>query len=1123
MDVKAGADTVLSLLPGTEVFSKLSPLLGNVTLFAAVVIGVVLLLSLTGIGRRAWKRLEETILSNWRLALLGATGIVLSLASGYTTWDGMRNFTGEPLLSGMITFGIQGVMLIVAWLIGESFATGMSERAPDGQVRRPADAAIGMMLGLVLGGIVFVWLLRQTGAATWSVGMIPEVNVARFADVSMYFAMALILVAIIVFNRGSGLSLPYIQSTRVIIRNAMLWVMFLATMATSVFFSFDSLFTAIFPQSERQRAAELRAQNQVAGIVADIGTTIESRSHTAREELFRSPGWTAYDAHLANLAKASQGAEAEIERFFVQQMEARRRGIAEQQERIATAVSGQAGLVSRKTALTDELARIKGERPGLAADLAEKKTELENRAKGVDAKRVEAMAEERGAEGTLKVGKGQVYRQRMDELGKLQDAYKIQEERARDAQKRVSATDTRIAQLERELAAVDGDIAKLRGEASTAEQRIKVAEDVKVGEDGPKVDPARVRAAFEGARADFRQQPDAARLGALQQLCNQLYGALAATPATRERVRTIDCDPKQASEAAAVVFGLNAGIKAFETGCAGGDRLAQHKTADDLFGLARKCLADSGLPSKETDQLRAKINFIELSRDDKAHRFVVTWNAFNDGNRLAYLALAIAIAIDALVFMSGLFGANAVRSPLSGIPREQGMNARELEAIIENALLPDRFAIAKLVLGALHPITNDEGYVAEVDPGLLDPESAARVREVLNAGSTIGAVRREGRRYLVRAELFQFLSVVAKRAFEASMESHKEDVGQRIRLDELEKFVMVALLPNVSSATETVLSHLHPIDETHGFMSEVFLKEIEKDDPANARAVRNVLNVGAAHSVVQRQQGDDGRYFIHADLYKTLLRLRARMLLIGEPHAGALDHQSRPAIAGGHLSAHAHVIPSSRHGTGAPRGIAQDGTRKPPPPRAPPVEDPAAVRWEFWSRMIASLGLDPMATSQRVNTREIHDALSGVSQALASHAEGNRRLRQLIHQHEEIQTATLADEYSLLRDETASEPGKRQILEAVDKEIEDLLPLLILFPEIGLIGFLVEKLERAAAPDDGLLANEQLLLDRLRHANSLLHAGGHLSEAVLWRQVSDVISGAPVPLRPAHRDRHAGS
>ena len=35
----------------------------------------------------------------------------------------------------------------------------------------------------------------------------------------------------------------------------------------------------------------------------------------------------------------------------------------------------------------------------------------------------------------------------------------------------------------------------------------------------------------------------------------------------------------------------------------------------------------------------ARLSGIDMNRDDKAHRFVVTWNAFLDGNRLAYLAL----------------------------------------------------------------------------------------------------------------------------------------------------------------------------------------------------------------------------------------------------------------------------------------------------------------------------------------------------------------------------------------------------------------------------------------------------------------------------------------------------
>ena len=1105
VDVKAGADAVLASLPGPETIAKLGPVAGQIAFFAAIVAIVFLAFSVTSIGKRAWRAIEETMFSNWRLALLGATGIVLSLASGYTTWDGMRNFTGEAVLSLMVTFGIQGVMLIVAWLIGESFATGMNERAPDGTVRRGgADAVVGMMLALLLTAVVFVWILKLSGAATWTTSALPAFDAAKFSDVAMYFAMGLILIAVIAFNRNAGLALPYVQSTRVMIKNAMLWVMFLACMATSVFFSFDSLFTAIFPQSERQRAAELRAQNQVAGIVADIGSTIEARSFTARDEMFASKGWAAYEVNLLNLARASQGAEREIEQYFVQQMEARRSAIVQQQERIVSATSGQAGLVSRKTSLTDELSRIKGERPGLAAELAEKKTEFDNRAKGVDAKRVEAMAEEKGAEGTLKVGKGQVYRQRMDELGKLQDAYKIQEDRVRDAQKRQSSVDTRIAQIERELASVDGDLAKLKGEAQTAEQRIKAAEESQTGIEGPKVDPARVRNAFEVARADFRQAPDAEKLAAMHQRCVQLYNAMASTPATRDKVRAIDCDPKQAAEAGGLLFALQAGSRTFDTACAGGDKLAQHKTADDLFGFARKCLADSGLPSKETDQLRNKVNSIELARDDKAHRFVVTWNAFNDGNRLAYLALAIAIAIDALVFMSGLFGANAVRSPLSEIPREVGRSAAQLEAIVDTALMPHTFETARHVLNAMRPMTPRDGFMARVSID-SDDAHANDLARVLNAGATIGAVRHYGTHahtYEIRSELFEYLSSVAKREFETNK--------QHVDLADLERTVSVSLLPNVAAGAETVLHYIHPIEGKptileqmglkgpHGFTGEIKLSEIEAD---HKRVVRSALNAGATLQRVQR--ATSGHYYVHGDLYKTLLRIRARTLSSSSAalQGGALVQASdRPAIAQS-----AKNILSAPEAPYAPP--LASGVETPPPLPFNEVE----LRWQFWSRMVAALGLSPEATSERLNAADVRASLEQVSKALADHAEGNRRLQRLIKQHEDDQSATLDGEYSMLRHETAADPRRREVLDTVDEEIKSVLELLILFPEIGLISVLVEKLERAAGPDDGLSYAEQVLLDRMREANKLV-TSGNLSDASNWRQIAAALNGTvPFP------------
>src|SRR5690606_34196153 len=93
--------------------------------------------------------------TNWQLTVLASCAFLLSVAAGSRTWDGMSQFTGEPVLSLLITFGIQGVMLIIAWLIGESFAAGLAagraKAAHGGVVRRVS----GGIAGLVVGGLVF--------------------------------------------------------------------------------------------------------------------------------------------------------------------------------------------------------------------------------------------------------------------------------------------------------------------------------------------------------------------------------------------------------------------------------------------------------------------------------------------------------------------------------------------------------------------------------------------------------------------------------------------------------------------------------------------------------------------------------------------------------------------------------------------------------------------------------------------------------------------------------------------------------------------------------------------------------------------------------------------------------
>ncbi|MGE0630142.1 MAG: hypothetical protein AB7O43_20285 [Hyphomicrobiaceae bacterium] len=1104
-------------------------LVDNLLTTAAVLIGLgIIILALRGFTRAssaasaAATRRSARISAggfNWQLVLLATSGLVLSAASGYTTWKGMTNFTGEAVLSGMITFGIQSVMLIAAWLIGESFATGMNRRLPDGRAAGRYDAVVGMLLALAAAVGVFAWLLHTTG--TFDLTFQTRIDWSRFTDVAVYFALALIVALLIAFNisRGGDLLRPYVQSTRIIVKNAMLWVMFLSCMATSVFFGYDSRFMVIFPQDERVRAAQLRAQNQVAGIVADIGATIQRRRVEELDNLFAHKGWKQYDANLTNLYQNSQGAESAIETYFQEQMETRKRAIIEQQNRIATANSASAGLKAKKISLSEELARLQSERPGLASDLTAKKTEFEARTRAVDAKRVEAQAEAQGAEGTGKVGRGPAYRQLMDELRQVEAAYKIQEKRVSDAQERLNSVNSRITGVERELAEIDGHIARYGAEASTAESRIKVTQGQSPEGELPRIDPSRVRQSFEKARTEFRQGPSQERLAALQQQCTDLYGALSAAPATKERVRGIDCDPKQAAEASAVMFALNNGAKSFAARCEGGDKLNQNKSTDALWSFARNCLADSGLPSRETDALRNKINSAELSRDDRAHPFVAAINAFQDGNKLAYLSLGIAIAIDMLVFMSGLFGANALTSPLSKIPTRQAISSKQLEAIVNAALQPDVHETAEQFLQGLDAIEGSDGFTSRIRVDASMPH-AAQMRRLLSSAATIDAIRpaAEPGYIEIRRELVQYINIVKNKAFQTS-DAHARDA-------EIKTVMTAALQPFVKDHADIVLEHCHPITESNGFSAEVYMAGM---DPYEAFCMQKALNAGATLDYVQLDEHSEPerRYYVHKQLYKTLLTISAayphdpnyvagrQMWLerrLGVPQLPGSGVR-RPAANGGNLMPRLDAIAANQgqthrlpHPAGARRNWSNTVLGNPARDQS---EDASSHNLEpdFVASMVKPLGIDPKLYDEM--TSEEFAAAQDAAQAFELLQRANKGLNDLANEclseaQHDVDNAR-ADLAASPRAQTPN--GARALEKAYGVVLEDLV-VVSLLPGGPIEASLTESVAALEAQnaESTLSIAEAETLRLLKCALGLLGGNDRKSEAD-WRRLRAELEG----------------
>ena len=1142
----------------------------------------------SNLAKRLWSRIEETVFSNWQLALLGTTGLVLSIAAGMRTWEGMFNFTGEPVLSAMITFGIQGIMLIVAWLIGESFATGMNVQSQRGasrlvtpQMQNLAGAGIGVLLFI----IGFVLFMQWTGQADVRHASTEGLEWSKTGDKMLIFAFGLLMVALFTLYAASDIVRPYIQGFRVVIRNSMLWIMFLACMTTSVFFSFDSFFTAIFPQSERVRAAELRAQNQVAGIIADIESTIAERNATEQQALLQSDAWTAYEKTLGDVARVASTSQGALERFINTQIEDRRRAVKDQQERMASAQSGQAGLAAKKISLTEEKSRLTGERPGLAAEYAEKKADLDAKAKEMDSKRVEALAEDKGVEGTGKQGRGPAYRQRMSELGMLQNTYKIAEERTKDAQKRLSGVESRLASIDRELATIDGELAKLKGEAETAEQRIKLAEDTAKEGVGQKLDPSRLVPSFERSVSEFRERPSSEHLAGLQSLCGEIYSALQSTPETKDKLAGLDCDPKRTSDAAANLWALQSGIKQFGATCSGGDKLTANKTADDLFGFARRCLQDSALPSQDTDALRTKINHIELSRDDKAHRFVVTWNAFQDGNRLAYLALAIAVGLDALIFMSGLFGANAVRSPLSDIPTFRARSGAQLEASINAALGMNPNETAQLTVSALRPITNTDGFSAVAELDRLEKSVRDRVRDVLTAGAEIGAVEfisDTPEVYRVRSELAEYLRIVCDK-------HNKADKGAQNRA-RLQQVIRNALAPHPREHADIVLKHLKPEKEKEGFISRLELGEItdpyenaivrrvviaassenaavtdkniedsfwiksdlnvallsvrataeassvykrERNlptmlqsalkpyvfenaeivisslapargvehytsyvatslitDPYNLAVINRVLNVGTATGMVVPDQNENDKFYVHGDMYEALLSLRAN----AHPTPGFTEFQ-RQALErhAGRLVEDQHSLPLEEE---APR-LARPPVRLAALSQAQYEQLYAHYREE----MLDAIGLNSAIVDQRLASPHARKSMIDAYKTLLAFGRSNADLDLYLNNFQRQQLAAIEQVLARLVDETSDDARKRQLLEQVQNRIEEDHPAYMLFPECGMITYLIEELERAAAPDDGMAHEEHILLQQLRHVRDGLN-NLDLADPLSWEEIN---------------------
>jgi hypothetical protein len=790
----------------------------------------------------------------WQLALLACTSVALSIASGWTTWDGMRNFTDNPVLSLLITFGIQGVMLIAAWLIGETFVGNGGEAARDSGRGRRTAGPLGISLAAFTALFVVV-LVLQSGALPATTGFVWPWLVIAFA---VAFGAVFWTIAIRGRSVGSRPAEAGPGTLRTLVRHALLWIMFVTCLIASVFFSFDSLFDTLFSPEERRRASHTRVQAEVATLLTGLSNEVAQRRLSAITELFSSANWSAYDRALSELAARATQTAANLR---VDQDTAQRRSeeeIAVQHRTIAAAEARLRSLDTRIAVIKEELGANARAVEAAQERVQARNLELIARRTQRWSKGAEAQAEEAGAGVTGIAGRGPKFREIKQEEAQLKISESLAEKLVEDAQRehalRIAKRDQLLAQLQ-ELEVESGNH---RNEIETAKLRLAALRN---GSSMPLLESsARNLESLNDAKIAFLAAPTAESLRELQRRCVVLAGTLASAVHSAAAAAAA-CDAKGLNELTGPIFDANAARDAYAREC--GSTGFEGLDTEELLHLGQRCLQIAAVQNAATASFQARLRQTSLQRDDRAHRFIVTWNAFFDRNQLAFVALFIAFAMDGLIFMSGLYGASARAELAASAAAAANKRLRASTIVLDAALMPDPAERARLALESIDFSRSGRGAVGEVDLAGIDASRIAGLRAVLNAAMVIGLARpsEHGGRYAIHPNLIELLSGRIDRALAQ---------GSGATLDAVPSDLLrLSLGYDGQAIIQLLLRAARPLPP-----DQEFTHEIEADWlPRHAREqLLAVLNAGIAEANVAVESHAPDRYLLRPAFFLALVR-----------------------------------------------------------------------------------------------------------------------------------------------------------------------------------------------------------------------------------------------------------
>jgi hypothetical protein len=563
------------------------------------------------------RQFETQLLTRPGSAFIPAAILALVFASAERTFTGMRNFTGNEntinaiAVSILITFGVQMLLLVLAWRIGDAYATS---------------------------------------------GYRSFVNTAQLEQ------------------KPLRRRLSHLATRNFFVQNFLLILSFFICAAICVFFSFDAFYQVINKTTQRQIVAKNEALAVIQAIDTNLTKALKNEQDGTAAKLVSGPFWEQYKTRIGEVVSVATDpsiAESQKTRDDKRKAEENDRDKS-LQLKLNEATSARDRLAASTAQLERDLAKATAQQTQLEDDQQKLAAEIAEKNQKTDETRTLLNREERIGNGQRTPGRGPVWRDYNRTLGVLQQELVLLQPRKTSLDQQVSTAKDSLSNLETGLQKAKLDLANAVS-AVTALQKERSSQGSR-GTDSADTTTADKAKNLNSFLITFQGTPTSAGWKTLTTDCAEVLNLLRASSDSRASASTLDCSPPSATLALADALSeLETRRSTFKEKCSAN---SGDVTFEQRIRRGEQCLQVAQLQNEEVAALRRRLDRVSEEQDESAHTFTRTLFAFGRGDNLAYLSLLIALGLDGLILLCGLWGA---RARVSHLTRRDDETASEID------------------------------------------------------------------------------------------------------------------------------------------------------------------------------------------------------------------------------------------------------------------------------------------------------------------------------------------------------------------------------------------------------------------------------------------------------------